>query len=360
MNKTSYLLPIKDNDSMLEKELNEIKEKKGELLIIDYGSKDSTMNILTKFEGKHKNNELDIKLYFLKTTKLKAILYLLNFKKYDKIKVLNINNHNIFNLFFSNILGLFILFVNIILNNFKKSKNVNHNIKHNIKHMGVILDGNRRFQKKNNFMKDIQHSIGYIKTLEIIEYIKKKNIEHITFYCFSTENWKRDEDEIDNIFKLLYILHDKYKIDKNIPNSLLYDVKINILSTNEKKFSKKTLETINSIHNISRTSCNNNYNINMCFNYGGREEIINTSKKLVEKGLEINEENFTKNLLTGECPELDIMIRFGNEKRISNFLLYQLAYTELFFINKLLPEVSINDINEILLEYNNRNIRKGK
>ena len=103
MNKISYLLPIKDNDSMLEKELNEIKEKKGELLIIDYGSKDSTMNILTKFEGKHKNNELDIKLYFLKTTKLKAILYLLNFKKYDKIKVLNINNHNIFNLFFSNI-----------------------------------------------------------------------------------------------------------------------------------------------------------------------------------------------------------------------------------------------------------------
>ena len=148
--------------------------------------------------------------------------------------------------------------------------------------------------------------------------------------------------------------------DKNTPNSLLYDVKINILSTNEKKFSKKTLETINSVHNISRASCNNNYNINLCFNYGGREEIINTSKKLVKKGLEINEENFTKNLLTGECPELDIMIRFGNEKRISNFLLYQLAYTELFFINKLLPEVSINDMDKILLEYTNRNIRKGK
>ena len=360
MNKTSYLLAVKDNDSILEKELNKIKEKiTGELLIIDCGSKDTSMEILRKFEGKHKNNELDIKLYFLKITKLKALLYLLNFTKYDKIEVLNINNSDIFNLFFSYILGLFILFVNIILNNVKKTKNVN-NVNHNIKHMAMILDGNRRFSKKNNFMKDIQHYIGYIKTLEIIEYIKKMNIKHITVYCFSTENWKRDEDEIDNIFKYLYEFDNKYKIDKNTPNSLFYDVKINILYTNEKKFSKKTLETINSIHNISGTSSNNNYNINVCFNYGGREDIINTSKKLVEKGLEINEENFTKNLLTGECPELDIMIRFGNEKRLSNFLLYELAYTELFFINKLLPEVSKDDIDKILLEYTNRNIRKGK
>jgi len=360
MNKTSYLLAVKDNDSILEKELNKIKEKiTGELLIIDYGSKDTSMNILRKFEGKYRNNKLDIKLYFLKSTKLKAMLYLLNFTKYDKIEVLNINNSDIFNLFFSYILGLFILFVNIILNNVKKTKNVN-NVNHNIKHMAMILDGNRRFSKKNNFMKDIQHYIGYIKTLEIIEYIKKMNIKHITVYCFSTENWKRDEIEIDNIFKFLYEFDKKYKIDKNTPNSLFYDVKINILYTNEKKFSKKTLEIINSIHNISGTSSNNNYNINVCFNYGGREDIINTSKKLVEKGLEINEENFTKNLLTGECPELDIMIRFGNEKRLSNFLLYELAYTELFFINKLLPEVSKDDIDKILLEYTNRNIRKGK
>lgn len=361
MNKTSYLLAVKDNDSILNRELNKIKEKiTGELLIIDCGSNDTSMKILKKFEEKHRdNNELDIKLYFLKTTKLKAMLYLLNFTKYDKIQVLNINNLNIFNLFFSNILSLFILFINIILNNVKKTKNV-INVNHNIKHMAIILDGNRRFSKKNNFMKDLQHYIGYIKTLEMIEYIKKINVEHITFYCFSTENWKRDEDEIDHIFKLVYALEEKYKIDKNTPNSVLYDVKINILYTNEKKFSKKTLETINSIHNISRKSSNNNYNINLCFNYGSREDIINTSKKLVEKGLEINEQNFTKNLLTGECPELDIMIRFGNEKRLSNFLLYELAYTELFFINKLLPEVSKDDIDKILLEYNNRNIRKGK
>ena len=148
MNKTSYLLAVKDNDSILEKELNKIKEKlTGELLIIDCGSKDTSMKILKKFEEKHRNNELDIKLYFLKNTKLKAMLYLLNFTKYDKIQVLNINNSNIFNLFFSYILSLFILFINIILNNVKKTKNIN-NVNDNIKHIGIILDGNRRFSKK--------------------------------------------------------------------------------------------------------------------------------------------------------------------------------------------------------------------
>ena len=97
MNKTSYLLAVKDNDSILNRELNKIKEKiTGELLIIDCGSNDTSMKILKKFEEKHRdNNELDIKLYFLKTTKLKAMLYLLNFTKYDKIQVLNINNLNI-------------------------------------------------------------------------------------------------------------------------------------------------------------------------------------------------------------------------------------------------------------------------
>ena len=211
-----------------------------------------------------------------------------------------------------------------------------------LKHVAIIMDGNGRWGLVNKNSRNEGHRAG-LKTVEkIIKASIKNKIKFLTLYAFSTENWKRPKSEISFLFKLLENFL-KSKIDYlNKEN-----IKLKILGT--KNFSKK----INNLLIISekKTVKNNLLQINLALNYGSKSEIINAFKLINKKKEKINEKNLLKYLQTRNIPDPDILIRTGNTKRLSNFLLWQLAYTEVFFIKKLWPAFNEKDYNKIIQNY---------
>ncbi len=211
-----------------------------------------------------------------------------------------------------------------------------------LNHVAIIMDGNGRWGLKYKGSRNEGHRAG-LKTIEII--IKeaiKHNIKFLTLYAFSTENWKRPKNEIVFLFKLLEtFLQDKLQ-DLNKQN-----IKLKIIGT--RNFSSK----INNLINISekKTLKNNKLQINLALNYGSKTEIINAIKSISKNKEKINENNLTKYLLTKKIPDPDILIRTGNTKRLSNFLLWQIAYTEIFFEKKLWPAFNKNDFEKIIKNY---------
>ena len=211
-----------------------------------------------------------------------------------------------------------------------------------LNHVAIIMDGNGRWGLKYKGSRNEGHRAG-LKTIEII--IKeaiKHNIKFLTLYAFSTENWKRPKNEIVFLFKLLEtFLQDKLQ-DLNKQN-----IKLKIIGT--RNFSSK----INNLINISekKTLKNNKLQINLALNYGSKTEIINAIKSISKNKEKINEKNLTKYLLTKKIPDPDILIRTGNTKRLSNFLLWQIAYTEIFFEKKLWPAFNKNDFEKIIKNY---------
>ena len=212
-----------------------------------------------------------------------------------------------------------------------------------INHIAIIMDGNGRWGLKNKKSRNAGHKAG-LKTVEkIINISIKKKIRYLTLYTFSTENWKRPPSEIKYLFDLLenFLIN---KIDLLIKNQIKLKV---ILNT--KAFTKK----LSNLFNISekKTKKNNKLQINLALNYGSKFEIIHTIKSLNKKKLEINENNINMNLYTANIPDPDILIRTGNTKRLSNFLLWQIAYTEIFFVKKLWPDFDENDFSKIILKF---------
>ena len=209
-----------------------------------------------------------------------------------------------------------------------------------INHVAIIMDGNGRWGLKNKNSRNAGHKAG-LKTVEkiIIESIKQK-IKYLTLYTFSTENWKRPKGEIHFLFKLLEnFLENKIKIlEKN-------KIKLKIIGE-KKAFSKKIKYLLNKTE--AQTSKNNVMQINLALNYGSKHELINTVKKMIKKKSEINEENIKNNLYTANIPDPELLIRTGNTNRLSNFLLWQIAYTEIFFERKLWPDFTQNDFKKIL------------
>ena len=212
-----------------------------------------------------------------------------------------------------------------------------------INHIAIIMDGNGRWGLKNKKSRNAGHKAG-LKTVEkIINISIKKKIRYLTLYTFSTENWKRPSSEIKYLFDLLenFLIN---KIDLLIKNQ----IKLKVIG-NRKGFSKK----LSNLLNISekKTKKNNKLQINLALNYGSKFEIIHTIKSLNKKKLEINENNINMNLYTANIPDPDILIRTGNTKRLSNFLLWQIAYTEIFFVKKLWPDFDENDFSKIILKF---------
>ena len=211
-----------------------------------------------------------------------------------------------------------------------------------LKHVAIIMDGNGRWGLKKKKNRNLGHKEG-LKTVEkIIQESVKNNIKFLTLYAFSTENWKRPKNEINYLFNLLEsFLESKIKLlnKKNI--------KFKVIGT--KNFSKK----LNKLLTLSekKTSKNNNLQINLALNYGSKIELLNAFKKLKKKNEKINEKNLSKYLYTKNIPDPDILIRTGNTKRLSNFLLWQLAYSEIFFIKKLWPEFNENDFKRIIVKF---------
>jgi len=213
-----------------------------------------------------------------------------------------------------------------------------------LKHVAFIMDGNGRWGLKNKNSRNLGHKEG-LKTVEnIINYSLKKDIKYLTFYAFSSENWKRPKKEINYLFKLLKIFL-KNKVSEFIKNN----IKLKILG--EKKFSKELNYLLNKVE--KKTKHNSKIQINLALNYGSKNEIINAIKKLSKKKKPINIKNLESFLYTKDIPEPDILIRTGNTKRLSNFLLWQISYSEIFFEKKLWPDFSAKDFNKVITKYKN-------
>ena len=211
-----------------------------------------------------------------------------------------------------------------------------------INHVAIIMDGNGRWGIKHKKSRNLGHKEG-LKTVEkIIKATIKNKIKYLTLYAFSTENWKRPKKEINFLFNLLenFLLNKISDLNKQ-------NIKLKIIG--KKNFSSKLTKLLKLSE--KKTSKNKRLQINLALNYGSKSEIINALNEIKKNKLKINEANVSKSLFTKNIPDPDILIRTGNTKRLSNFLLWQLAYSEIFFEKKLWPDFSENDYNEILSKF---------
>ena len=211
-----------------------------------------------------------------------------------------------------------------------------------IKHVAIIMDGNGRWGIKKKKSRNYGHKEG-LKTVEkIIKASLKNKIRYLTLYAFSTENWKRPKNEINYLFSLLNnFLSNKIKE--------LNKEKIKFYVIGKKKFTAKLNKLLN--YSEKLTTRNKRLQINLALNYGSKSEIVNSLNSIKKKKIRINEKNIAKNLYTRNIPDPDILIRTGNTKRLSNFLLWQLAYSEIYFEKKLWPDFSEKDYNKILNKF---------
>jgi len=211
-----------------------------------------------------------------------------------------------------------------------------------LNHVAIIMDGNGRWGLKYKNSRNAGHKAGLITVEKIIKETIKQKIKFLTLYVFSTENWKRPKKEINYLFSLLETF-----LIKRIEDLHKQNIKLKIIGI--KNFSAK----LNKLLNLSekKTSKNTKLQINLALNYGSKFELINAFKILSKKKDKINEKNFIKYLQTKNIPDPDIMIRTGNTSRLSNFLLWQLAYSEIFFENKLWPAFNEKDYNKIIKKF---------
>ena len=212
-----------------------------------------------------------------------------------------------------------------------------------IKHVAIIMDGNGRWGLKNKGSRNAGHRAGLNTVEQIIEETVKLKIKYLTLYTFSTENWKRPKKEISFLFTLL-----ENFLQKKINNLIKNEIRLKILG-NKKKFSTKLQTLLN--ESEKKTLKNKKLQINLALNYGSKNEIINAAKIIKRKKLKITEKNISDNLFTRNIPNPDLLIRTGNTKRLSNFLLWQIAYTEIFFEKKLWPDFKKNDYTKIINEF---------
>ena len=199
-----------------------------------------------------------------------------------------------------------------------------------IKHVAIIMDGNGRWGIKNKGSRNLGHKAGVNTIEKIIEQTIDYKIKYLTLYTFSTENWKRPQKEIFFLFNLLEVFLQK-RLDTLIKNG----IKLKIIG-NKERFSKKLQNIITNAE--KKTLSNNVLQINLALNYGAKDEILQSVKKLNKASKRITEKNIDNNLFTKGLPNPDLLIRTGNTNRLSNFLLWQVAYTEIFFEKKLWPD----------------------
>jgi len=219
-----------------------------------------------------------------------------------------------------------------------------------IKHMAIIMDGNGRWGLKHKNSRNLGHKEG-LKTVEmVIKYCIKKKIKFLTLYAFSTENWKRPLKERNYLFRLLEI----YFIEKL---EKLNNEKIKIKILGEKKFNTKLNKLLNFAE--KKTARNTKLQINLALNYGSKKELVYAFDNL-KKRSKISEDDINSNLYTKNIPDPEILIRTGNTQRLSNFLLWQVAYTEIFFEKKLWPDFKYEDLNKIMKRFSNIKRNFGK
>ena len=211
-----------------------------------------------------------------------------------------------------------------------------------LNHVAIIMDGNGRWGVKNKNSRNLGHKEGLLAVEKIIKQSIKRDIKYLTLFAFSTENWKRPDIEIAYLFKLLekFLKEKLSELDKQ-------NIKLKIIG--RKKFSLKLNKILKEAEKI--TFKNTKLQINLALNYGSKNELIDGIKSLIKKNNKITIKNISNNLYTKNIPDPDILIRTGDTKRLSNFLLWQLAYTEIFFEEKLWPDFNEKDYDKIIKKY---------
>ena len=221
----------------------------------------------------------------------------------------------------------------------------------NIRHIAFIMDGNGRWAKSKGMPREYGHSEGAKKFREIVRYCGDVGIENVTVYAFSTENWKRPKKEVDSIMKIMksFISEAKktYKRDK---------MRI-VFIGNKSVFDDKTKAELCRLEEI--TACYGGRTLCIALNYGGRADILHAAKVAYDHG-EFLEDTFEKHLSSSHLPPLDLVVRSGGEMRLSNFMLYESAYSELMFLDKMWPDMDESDVDKILDDFDKRVRKFGK
>ena len=212
-----------------------------------------------------------------------------------------------------------------------------------VDHVAIIMDGNGRWGLKNKKSRNLGHKAGLETVEKILKETIKNKIKYLTLYAFSTENWKRPKKEIIFLFNLLedFLINKTNQLNKN-------DIKLKIIGK-KNLFSSKLKKILQNAEKV--TNNNKRLQINLALNYGSKSELVNTINLLKKRKKKITEKNITQNLYTKGIPDPDLLIRTGNTKRLSNFLLWQLAYSEIYFVKKMWPEFNTKDYNKILDNY---------
>ena len=212
-----------------------------------------------------------------------------------------------------------------------------------IKHVAIIMDGNGRWGIKNKKSRNQGHRAGLSTVVNIIKHTVKKKIKYLTLYAFSTENWKRPKKEVNFLFNLL-----EEFLTKKINKLNEQGIRLKVIG-DKKPFSKKFSKILMNSENLTKK--NKTLQINLALNYGSKAELVNAMNLIFKKKIPITETNIEKNLYTNGSPNPELLIRTGNTNRLSNFLLWQTAYSEIFFVKKLWPDFSATDYNKILLKF---------
>jgi undecaprenyl diphosphate synthase len=227
------------------------------------------------------------------------------------------------------------------------------------KPLAVIMDGNRRYGRKHYGKGSLGHLDGAKKTIEFLEWCSTEGVEVVTLYCFSTENWNRSKAEVD----VLMALFERFLRDDILPILHNRGIRFNHLYSNRDKIPKRLSEVIEQVTHDTKDF--GRMKLNLCMSYGSRPEIVNATQKIAQeccagnlKPSDITEEVFSNNLTTADMPDPEIMMRTSGEYRISNYLLWQCAYSELFFLNCDWPELEKEDLLDILRQFANGRHRR--
>ena len=217
--------------------------------------------------------------------------------------------------------------------------------------VAIIMDGNRRWAKKNNLPPSSGHRKGIETLIEIVKSAKQNNVKNLIVYAFSTENWSRESFEVNALMNLI-----NFGVDVKLDEILENEVKLEFIG-DLKGLPKNAQQGVKKC--IEATKHFDGFTLTVALNYGGISDILNAFKELQNNGLELNEENFLAKTQLGNN-DLDIFIRTGGDMRLSNFLLPNIGYSELFFTDKLWPEFNANDFEDVLKDFDERSRRFGK
>ena len=220
-----------------------------------------------------------------------------------------------------------------------------------IRHMAFIMDGNGRWAKMRGMPREYGHKFGAEAFKRVMRHCSKRGLEAITFYVFSTENWKRPKKEVDSILRLLdqYLDECEKELKKNDVRFIFLGDKAPFTDSIRAK-----------MEHIEQVSAKHTKIVNLALNYGGRSEIVHAANVLLQSGAEdVSEADFARALYTAESPEVDMIVRTGGDLRISNFLLWQAAYAELYFTDKLWPDFGEADVDAAIENFQNRKRRFG-